>query len=94
MKKELNARKLILNKKTVSALQSNEMAAIKGGLGNKLPGGITNPQSDSFIACGSCFGACATNTTISAQQFEQAHQGPVVHTCNYFMPNILPIPAK
>jgi len=72
MKKDLNARKLFLNKKTVSVLQSNEMTAIKGGVAvaTKQPIniGITNPQSDSFVACGSCFGACATNGTISADQ--------------------------
>lgn len=68
MKKDLNARKLILNKKTVSVLKSGEMVAIKGGAANTLSG-ITNPRSDSFIQCGSCFGACATNTTISQAEY-------------------------
>lgn len=68
MKKNVNARKLLLKKKTVSMLKSQEMAAIKGGAVDTLSG-ITNPRSDSFIQCGSCFGACATNTTISEVQY-------------------------
>lgn len=67
MKKNLNVRKLLLKKKTVSVLKSQEMAAVKGGAVNTLSG-ITNPRSDSFIQCGSCFGACATNTTIAQQE--------------------------
>lgn len=59
--KQNQTKKLVLNKKTVSVLQSNEMAAIKGGALNI---GITSPRSDSFVACGSCFGDCATNSTV------------------------------
>lgn len=66
MKKNVNARKLLLNKKTISVLKSAEMVAIKGGAVDTLSG-ITNPRSDSFIQCGSCFGACATNTTLSKE---------------------------
>jgi hypothetical protein len=66
MKKDLKTRKLLLNKKTVSVLKFNEMIAVKGGAIDTL-GGITNPRSDSYIQCGSCFGACATNTTISKE---------------------------
>jgi natural product precursor len=69
--KQKQTKKLTLNKKTVSVLQENEMAAVKGGAGDTLLsalGGITNPQSDSFIQCGSCFGACATNGTISRER--------------------------
>lgn len=63
MKKQ--QKKLVLNKKTVSVLQAKEMAALKGGM-------ITTPftkDSDSFVACGSCFGDCPTNSTVCDDQF-------------------------
>lgn len=63
--KQNQTKKLVLNKKTVSVLQTNEMAAVKGGALNI---GITNPRSDSFVACGSCFTDCATNSTVCVQQ--------------------------
>jgi hypothetical protein len=65
--KQNQTKKLALNKKTVSVLQTNEMAAVRGGAGDTLLsalGGITNPQSDSFIQCGSCHSNCATNSTV------------------------------
>lgn len=69
--KQNQTKKLVLNKKTVSVLQANEMANVKGGAGDTAVvgalGGITNPRTDSFVACGSCFGACATNGTISRE---------------------------
>jgi hypothetical protein len=58
--KQNQTKKLVLNKKTVSVLQANEMVAVKGG----ALIAITNPRSDSFVACGSCFGDCATNSTV------------------------------
>lgn len=68
MKKQ-NSKKLFLNKKTVSLLQANEQALVKGGaivVGGpiQLTGSrvICGP-SDSFVACGSCFGPCPTNGT-------------------------------
>jgi hypothetical protein len=64
-------KKLTLNKKTVSVLHTNEMAAIKGGADDTTAsyflGGFTQPRSDSFVACGSCFGNCATNSTACPQ---------------------------
>lgn len=57
--KQNQTKKLVLNKKTVSVLQSNEMAAIKGGALVAI-----TKQSDSFVACGSCFGDCPTNSTV------------------------------
>jgi natural product precursor len=63
--KQNQTKKLVLNKKTVSVLQTNEMSALKGGAINI---GITNPRSDSFVACGSCFTDCATNSTVCPQQ--------------------------
>jgi len=70
-------KKLVLNKKTVSVLQAKEMAFVKGGAvvnGADISalGGITKPQSDSFVACGSCFGDCATNSTVCVQQVNGA----------------------
>lgn len=62
--KQNQTKKLVLNKKTVSVLQANEMVAVKGGALIT----ITNPRSDSFVACGSCFGDCATNSTVCVQQ--------------------------
>jgi hypothetical protein len=69
--KQNQTKKLTLNKKTVSVLQINEMAALRGGAADTAVnvvaiGGITNPRSDSFVACGSCFGDCATNSTVCA----------------------------
>jgi hypothetical protein len=63
--KQTQTKRLVLNKKTVSLLQANEMVAVKGGALNI---GITNPRTDSFIACGSCFTDCATNSTVCVQQ--------------------------
>jgi heterodisulfide reductase subunit C len=57
--KQRTSKKLRLDKKTVSVLQTNEMAALRGGLA-----AITNPQSDSFIQCGSCHSNCPTNSTV------------------------------
>jgi natural product precursor len=62
--KQNQTKKLSLNKQTVSVLQASEMAAVKGGA---LPA-ITR-QSDSFVACGSCFGDCPTNSTACDQPF-------------------------
>jgi NAD-dependent dihydropyrimidine dehydrogenase PreA subunit len=66
------SKKLVLNKKTVSVLQSNEMAALKGGAA--LPGLDTSRiicgPSDSFVACGSCFGACPTNTYLTRDKVD------------------------
>lgn len=71
--KQNQTKKLVLNKKTVSVLQANEQAMIRGGAI-----AVTNPiavpiqltgsriicgPSDSFVACGSCFGPCPTNGT-------------------------------
>jgi natural product precursor len=56
--KKNQTKKLNLNKKAVSVLHASEMAAVKGGLV-----AITR-QSDSFVACGSCFGDCQTNSTV------------------------------
>lgn len=61
--KQNQTKKLTLNKKTVSVLQVNKMVAIKGGLQ-----AITKPQSDSFVACGSCHSDCPTNSTVCDQQ--------------------------
>lgn len=69
--KQQNSKKLFLNKKTVSVLKANEMTQVKGGA---LDAGTTNGSkiicgpSDSFVACGSCFGACPTNGTVSSNQ--------------------------
>lgn len=64
MKKQ--QRKLVLNKKTVSVLQAKEMAIIRGGavtIPNQDKGPFTmTSDSDSFVACGSCFGDCPTNS--------------------------------
>lgn len=65
--KQNQTKRLVLNKKTVSVLQANKMASLKGGAGDTVLGafgGITKPQSDSFIQCGSCHSNCATNSTV------------------------------
>jgi hypothetical protein len=70
MKKQ-NSKKLILNKKTVSVLQASEQAMLKGGALVAIPNPyaplngsrIICGPSDSFVACGSCFGPCPTNGT-------------------------------
>lgn len=59
MKKQ--QKKLELNKQTVSVLKGKEMAMVKGGLAITYQ---QQQQSDSFVACGSCFGDCATNSTV------------------------------
>jgi hypothetical protein len=67
--KQNQTKRLMLNKKTVSALQANEMSLLKGGAAGTTGGAaiaalpITNPRTDSFVACGSCFGDCASNST-------------------------------
>jgi hypothetical protein len=58
MKKQ-NSKKLLLNKQTVSVLKSKEMTMVKGGLGITI-----DQQGDSFVACGSCFTDCRTNSTV------------------------------
>jgi hypothetical protein len=55
MKKQ-NSKKLLLNKQTVSVLKTKEMIMLKGGIS------IDQQQSDSFVACGSCFTDCRTNS--------------------------------
>ncbi len=67
MKKQ-NSKKLVLNKKTVSVLQANELAMVKGGAIVAVPIQLNGSRiicgpSDSFVACGSCFGPCPTNGT-------------------------------
>jgi hypothetical protein len=64
--KQQHSKKLLLNKKTVSVLQANEMVVVKGG--GTIVTVITNPRSDSFIQCGSCFGACTSNGTNTTLQ--------------------------
>jgi hypothetical protein len=69
-----NAKRLVLNKKTVSILQANEMISLKGGLlvkdANTINGSmIMCSQSDSFVACGSCFGDCQSNSTVCPLPF-------------------------
>lgn len=67
--KRQNSKKLVLNKKTVSVLQASEQAMLKGGALVAVPAGpltgsrIICGPSDSFVACGSCFGPCPTNGT-------------------------------
>ena len=69
--KQQNSKKLLLNKKTVSVLKANEMTLLKGGA---LDAGTNNGSkficgpSDSFVACGSCFGVCPTNGTVSSDR--------------------------
>lgn len=72
--KQNQTKKLVLNKKTVSVLQANEMSALKGGMlveeANTINGSmIFCGQSDSFVACGSCFGDCQTNSTVCPSPF-------------------------
>lgn len=64
--KHQNSKKLLLNKQTVSVLKTGEMAALKGG--GTIITVITNPRSDSFVACGSCFGPCTSNGTNTTLQ--------------------------
>lgn len=64
--KHQHPKKLMLNKQTISVLKTGEMAMIKGG--GTIITVITNPRSDSFVACGSCFGPCTSNGTNTTLQ--------------------------
>jgi glyceraldehyde-3-phosphate dehydrogenase/erythrose-4-phosphate dehydrogenase len=61
MKKQ-DSKKLLLNKQTVSVLKSKEMVMVKGGAIGTFQD--QQQQSDSFVACGSCFTDCRTNSTV------------------------------
>lgn len=59
MKQTKKAKKLMLNKQTVSVLQAHQLLTIKGGVANS---DICNSQ---VIACGgSCFGGCQTSVDV------------------------------